>query len=110
MSKERPNILWYCTDQQRWDTIHALGNPHIRTPRLNALCKRGTAFERAYVQSPICTPSRASMLTGRYPATHHVHRNGNVATATSRFRQARSWSPSCWPMPATTAAWSASST
>jgi arylsulfatase A-like enzyme len=79
MSARRPNILWYCTDQQRWDTIHALGNPHIRTPRLDAFCAQGTAFERAYVQSPICTPSRASMLTGRYPASHHVHRNGNVA-------------------------------
>ncbi len=78
MSAKRPNILWYCTDQQRWDTIHALGNPHIRTPRLDAFCAQGTAFERAYVQSPICTPSRASMLTGRYPASHHVHRNGNA--------------------------------
>jgi arylsulfatase A-like enzyme len=79
MGQKRPNILWYCTDQQRWDTIHALGNAHIRTPRLDGFCADGTAFERAYVQSPICTPSRASMLTGRYPATHHVHRNGNVS-------------------------------
>lgn len=67
MSTKRPNVLWYCTDQQRWDTIGTLGNPHIRTRHLDGLCKRGTAFERAYVQSPICTPSRASMLTGRYP-------------------------------------------
>ncbi len=74
---DRPNILWYCTDQQRFDTIACLGNPHIRTPRLDALCAKGVSFTRAYVQSPICTPSRASMLTGRYPASHHVHRNGN---------------------------------
>ena len=74
----RPNILWYCTDQQRFDTIGALGNPHIRTPRLDRLCASGVAFERAYAQSPICTPSRATMLTGRYPASHHVHRNGNA--------------------------------
>jgi arylsulfatase len=79
MGQKRPNILWYCTDQQRWDTIHALGNAHIHTPHLDGFCAKGTAFERAYVQSPICTPSRASMLTGRYPATHHVHRNGNVS-------------------------------
>lgn len=77
MSK-RPNILWYCTDQQRWDTIRALGNPHINTPRLDAFCAGGVAFENAYCQSPICTPSRASMLTGRYPASTHVHRNGNA--------------------------------
>jgi len=77
MSK-RPNILWICTDQQRWDTVGALGNPHIRTPAVDRLCAQGTAFRRAYTQSPICTPSRASMLTGRYPASHHVYRNGNA--------------------------------
>ena len=73
---ERPNILWYCTDQQRFDTIASLGNAHIRTPSLDRLAARGVAFARAYTQSPICTPSRATFLTGRYPATHHVHRNG----------------------------------
>ena len=41
-----------------------LGHPHIRTPRLDALCAGGVAFRRAYAQSPICTPSRATMLTG----------------------------------------------
>jgi arylsulfatase len=77
-AKARPNILWLCSDQQRWDTIAALGNAHIKTPALDALCATGTAFNRAYTQSPICTPSRASMLTGRYPAAHGVYRNGNA--------------------------------
>ena len=78
MAKEnRPNILWYCTDQQRYDTIRALGNEHINTPNIDALCGEGVAFANAYCQSPICTPSRASFLTGRYPASNHVHRNGN---------------------------------
>lgn len=76
---DRPNILWYCTDQQRHDTIGALGNPHINTPELDAFLARGTTFTNTYCQSPICTPSRASFLTGRYPATTHVHRNGNVS-------------------------------
>ena len=74
----RPNILWYCTDQQRSDTIHAFGNREVNTPNLDRLAKRGVGFNRAYCQSPICTPSRASMLTGRYPATTQVHRNGNA--------------------------------
>lgn len=73
-----PNILWICTDQQRADTIQALGNPAIRTPHLDALCARATAFTRAYCQSPICTPSRASFLTGRYPSNIHVARNGSA--------------------------------
>ncbi len=44
----RPNILWYCTDQQRYDTIHRLGNNFIRTPVLDSLTQTGTAFARAY--------------------------------------------------------------
>ena len=64
---QKPNILWICTDQQRADTIHALGNPHIRTPHIDAMVANGTAFTRAYCQSPVCTPSRASFLTGRPP-------------------------------------------
>ena len=73
----RPNILWICTDQQRFDTVHALGNEHIRTPNLDRLVSEGVAFTRAYSQSPICTPSRAAFLTGCYPSTVHVNRNGN---------------------------------
>lgn len=73
----RPNILWICADQQRHDTIAALGHSHAVTPNLDRLVASGVAFERAYSQSPICTPSRATMLTGRYPAAHQVHRNGN---------------------------------
>ncbi len=76
-NRQRPNILWYCTDQQRFDTIHALGNPEIHTPNLDILVENGVAFTQAYTQSPVCTPSRATFLTGRYPSTHHVQRNGN---------------------------------
>ena len=71
-----PNILWFCTDQQRGDTIQCLGNPHVRTPNLDALVSEGVAFTRAYCQSPICTPSRASFLTGRYPRTTRCRQNG----------------------------------
>jgi arylsulfatase A-like enzyme len=75
---DQPNILWFCTDQQRYDTIACLGNSHIRTPVIDRLAAGGVAFTRAYCQSQICTPSRATFLTGRYPASHHVHRNGNA--------------------------------
>lgn len=76
MAGRPPNILWFCADQMRYDTIAALGNPHIRTPVLDRLAASGTAFTRAYTQSQVCTPSRASFLTGRYPAAHRVYRNG----------------------------------
>ena len=77
MNGRAPNILWYCTDQQRFDTIRVLGNETIQTPNLDKMVENGVAFKRTYCQSPICTPSRASFLTGRYPHTTHVHRNGN---------------------------------
>ena len=75
--ENQPNILWICTDQQRYDTIHSLGNEHIRTPNIDQLVSEGIAFTHAFCQSPICTPSRASFLTGRYPSTVHGCMNGN---------------------------------
>ena len=71
------NYVWFCTDQQRFDTIEVLGNSKIRTPNINRLIAEGTTFTRAYAQSPICTPSRAAFLTGRYPRTTRSSINGN---------------------------------
>ncbi len=79
MSAKQPNILWFCTDQQRFDTIGALGNPHVSTPNIDRLVAEGTAFTTAYCQAPICTPSRSSFLTGVYPSTAGANRNGNDA-------------------------------
>lgn len=65
----RPNILFLYSDDQRVDTIHALGNPNIRTPNLDALVKRGTTLDRIYcmgsMQGAVCVPSRAMLMTGR---------------------------------------------
>lgn len=73
----KPNVLWICTDQQRWDTLSFLGHAGAQTPNIDRLAAEGTAFDRAYCQSPICTPSRASFLSGKYPIAHRVQRNGN---------------------------------
>ena len=72
----RPNILWYCTDQQRFDTIAALGNAYINTPNLDRFVEESAVFTHAYCQSPICSPSRASFLTGMYPSAIGVNGNG----------------------------------
>ena len=74
----KPNILWVCTDQQRHDTIHGLNNPHIQTPNLDRLMAEGTTFSNAFSQSPVCTPSRAAFLTGRYPRTCRGRQNGQA--------------------------------
>lgn len=76
-NKEKLNVVWFCTDQQRYDTIHSLGNPYIKTPNIDKLVDEGAAFTRAYTQSPVCTPSRSSFLTGRYPRTTKAFYNGN---------------------------------
>lgn len=74
----RPNILWYCSDQQRWDTIRALGNGHINTPCIDEFLDSAVAFTHAFSQSPICTPSRSSFLTGMYASYLRANRNGNA--------------------------------
>lgn len=65
----RPNVVFLLSDDQRADTIHALGNPTIRTPNLDRLCRAGTAFRQAYImgalQGAVCVPSRAMLLGGR---------------------------------------------
>ena len=81
----RPNILWICSDQQRFDTLAALGNSHIRTPHIDRLVADGVAFTQAYCQSPVCTPSRASFLTGRYPRTTRCRQNGQTIPADERL-------------------------
>lgn len=77
MGNKPLNIVWFCTDQQRWDTIGALGNPYLKTPNIDKLIKEGVTFERAYTQAPVCTPSRSCFLTGRYPRTTKAFFNGN---------------------------------
>lgn len=66
----RPNILLITTDQQRFDTIAALGNREIFTPHLNWLVDEGIAFTRCYSDCPVCMPARATIMTG-LSAYHH---------------------------------------
>ena len=69
MSKVR-NILFIMTDQLRWDYLSCYGHPHLKTPNIDNLSKKGILFESAYVQSPVCGPSRASYYTGRTVFSH----------------------------------------
>lgn len=66
---QRPNILLITTDQQRFDTIQALGNRHIYTPHLNWLVDQGITFTRCYSDSPICMAARATIMTGKHGYT-----------------------------------------
>ncbi|MFF8615603.1 sulfatase-like hydrolase/transferase [Streptomyces sp. NPDC015350] len=66
---DRPNFVVFMPDQLRADALGAFGNPHVSTPHIDSLAARGTRFTNAYVQHPVCSPSRASILTGWYPHT-----------------------------------------
>ena len=63
---DRPNVLLLYTDQQRFDTIRALGNPYIQTPTLDRLVAEGTSFTSAYCASPVCIASRCSMILSQW--------------------------------------------
>jgi arylsulfatase A-like enzyme len=65
----RPNVLWICADDHAPYVCGAYGNKTVRTPNLDRLAAEGMRFDRAYCNSPVCTASRQSFLTGRYPRT-----------------------------------------
>lgn len=70
-----PNILFVFADQMRGIDMGCAGNPEIKTPVMDRLAAQGVLCERHYVVSPVCSPNRASMLTGTYPTTHRLFFN-----------------------------------
>ena len=75
MTRRTRNILFVMCDQLRFDHLSCYGHPKLQTPNLDALAARGVIFDRAYVQSPVCGPSRMSYYTGRYMQSHGVSWN-----------------------------------
>ncbi len=73
---DKPNIIFYFTDQQRWDTIGCYGQPLPITPVLDNLAKEGVLFEEAYTAQPVCGPCRSIFQTGLYPTETGCYKNG----------------------------------
>ncbi len=71
------NILFIMCDQLRWDYLSCYGHPHLETPNIDRLAERGVRFEQAYVQAPLCGPSRMCFYTGRYMFTHGSYWNSD---------------------------------
>lgn len=69
-SESRPNIIFLMADDQRADAFGFMGNTHVLTPHLDQLAAEGVVFDHAYHVSPICMPSRSSIMTGQYLGTH----------------------------------------
>lgn len=73
---KRKHIFLIITDQQRYDTIAALGFPHMHTPNMDRLVREGTSFDNCFITAPSCVPSRASLFNGYYPHATGILRNG----------------------------------
>ena len=72
----KPNVLFIMTDQQRFDTIAALGNDHIYTPNMDRLVRRGISFSNTYSTCPVCVAARTTIRPGCEPPTTRVFSNG----------------------------------
>ncbi|MFY0654566.1 MAG: sulfatase [Cyclobacteriaceae bacterium] len=71
-AQDRPNIIFILIDDQRYDFLSFLDHPWIETPNIDKLAKNSLYFDRAYVTTSLCSPSRASIVTGQYAHTHKV--------------------------------------
>src|SRR6185312_14576962 len=74
----RPDILFIMTDQQRFDTIGAIGNSHIYTPNMDRLVRRGISFSNAHATCPVCVAARYTIRTGCEPPTTRVFTNAKA--------------------------------
>jgi len=72
---KRPNILFILTDDQRWDALSLAGHRHLRTPNIDRLGREGVHFRNAFCTTSLCSPSRASILSGLYAHAHGVTNN-----------------------------------
>ncbi len=74
----RPNLVVILSDDHRWDYLGSTGHPFIQTPTMDRLSEQGVAFDNAFVTTSLCSPSRASFLTGQYVHSHGVRNNISV--------------------------------
>lgn len=93
LSRRPPSVLFFFTDQQRWDTVGVYGSPMNLTPNLDSLARKGTIFQIAVTNQPVCAPSRACLWTGMYQNRHGVWRNGiglspEIQTIAHHFKRA----------------------
>ena len=68
----RPNVVMILIDDLRWDELGCMGHPYVKTPAVDRLAKEGILFENAFTVAPLCSPSRASFLTAKYPHQHGI--------------------------------------
>jgi len=88
-SLDRPNVIIFFTDQQRWDTTGVHGNPLSLTPNLDRMAQQGTHFFNAFTCQPVCAPARSSLVTGLYATETGVYRNDAMGLRSDAVTLAR---------------------
>ena len=83
--QRRPNIVFILVDDLRWDDIGVAGHPFVKTPNIDRIANEGAFFRNAFITDPLCSPSRASFLTGQYPHTHGITDNVNRSAASHQL-------------------------
>jgi arylsulfatase A-like enzyme len=81
----RPNFLFILIDDLRYNALGCLGHPFVKTPNIDRIAHEGCTFANAFVTTPLCSPSRASFLTGRYVRSHGVLGNGDNGALSHRL-------------------------
>ena len=81
----QPNIVFILCDDHRFDFLGSMGHPFLETPHLDSMARNGVQFTHAFVTNSLCSPSRASILTGLYPHNHGVGDNYNPVDPSLRF-------------------------
>jgi len=81
----RPNVVFVLMDDLRWDDLGCAGHPFVKTPHIDRIAKEGAYFRNAFATTPLCSPSRASFLTGRYAHAHGIIDNTDRSAASHRL-------------------------
>ena len=87
--QRRPNLVFILVDDLRWDELGCMGHPFASTPSADRLAREGAAFRNAFAVTSLCSPSRATFLTGLYPSSHGITDNTDRSAASHRL--------STWP-------------
>jgi N-acetylglucosamine-6-sulfatase len=83
---ERPNIIFILVDDLRWDEFGAAGHPFLETPNIDRLAQEGAMFTNAFHAVPLCSPNRATILTGQYPSRHGIIDNVSRSLASHQLQ------------------------
>ena len=80
-----PNIIFILIDDLRWDDLGVAGHPFVKTPNIDRIANEGALFRNAFITAPLCSPSRASFLTGQYAHTHGITDNVDRSAASHKL-------------------------